>query len=46
MRIDYWPGYRVYFSARGEMLIVLLTGGDKASQARDIKEAIALAAKF
>ena len=36
MRIDYGPGYRVYFVRRGETLYVLLCGGDKATQARDI----------
>ena len=43
MRIHYGPGYRVYFVRRGEMLIVLLAGGDKDSQPRDIKKAIDLA---
>ena len=42
-RIDYGPGYRVYFTRRGELLIVLLCGGDKASQARDIARAKAIA---
>ena len=44
LRIDYGPGYRVYFVRRGDMLIVLLAGGDKRTQSRDIEEAIALAA--
>ena len=39
LRIDYGPGYRVYFTQRGSDLIVLLAGGDKASQDRDIREA-------
>lgn len=43
MRIDYGPGYRVYFTQRGDVLIVLLAGGDKRSQARDIRRAKALA---
>ncbi|MBS1183040.1 MAG: toxin, RelE family protein [Proteobacteria bacterium] len=44
LRIDYGPGYRVYFVRRGAQLIVLLAGGDKRTQAKDIEEAIALAA--
>ena len=43
LRSDFGPGYRVYFVRRGEMLIVLLAGGDKSSQTRDIKMALALA---
>jgi len=43
MRIDYGPGYRVYFVHRGLELIVLLAGGDKGSQAKDIEAAKALA---
>ncbi len=43
VRVDYGPGYRVYFTRRGEVVIVLLCGGDKASQARDIDRAKALA---
>jgi putative addiction module killer protein len=43
LRIDYGPGYRVYFVRRGAVLIVLLCGGDKRSQSRDITRAIALA---
>jgi len=43
MRIDYGPGYRVYFTARGETVMVLLAGGDKRTQARDIKTALELA---
>ena len=42
-RIFYGPGYRVYFVQRGSQLIVLLCGGDKATQAADIDEAQALA---
>lgn len=43
LRIDYGPGYRVYFVRRGQTLIVLLAGGDKSTQAQDIKTALALA---
>lgn len=39
MRIDYGPGYRIYFEQRGPVLILLLCGGDKGSQSRDIKRA-------
>ena len=42
MRIDYGPGYRVYFVQRGELLIVLLAGGDKSTQDRDISTALEL----
>jgi putative addiction module killer protein len=41
-RIDYGPGYRLYFAGKGKSLIVLLAGGDKKSQAKDIKAAKAL----
>lgn len=46
MRIDYGPGYRVYFVQRGALLIILLCGGDKASQSRDIVKARRLAAEY
>lgn len=40
LRIDYGPGYRVYFAQRGATLIILLTGGDKRTQERDIGKAL------
>jgi putative addiction module killer protein len=43
LRVDYRPGYRVYFKQRGETLIILLAGGDKRTQERDIKTALDLA---
>lgn len=43
LRLDFGPGYRLYFVRRGEMLIVLLCGGDKSTQARDIAQAKRLA---
>jgi putative addiction module killer protein len=43
MRIDYGPGYRVYFVRRGNTVVVLLCGGDKGSQDRDITRALELA---
>jgi putative addiction module killer protein len=43
MRIDYGPGYRVYFKRYKRGLIILLAGGDKSPQARDIKAALRLA---
>ncbi len=43
LRIDYGPGYRVYFAQRGRTLVVLLAGGDKRTQDRDIKLALVLA---
>lgn len=39
MRVDYSPGYRLYFTRRDRVLIVMLAGGDKSSQARDIQRA-------
>jgi putative addiction module killer protein len=43
MRIDYGPGYRVYFVRRGEALVILVAGGDKQTQSHDIAMAIKLA---
>ena len=43
MRIDHGPGYRVYYVQRGQSLVVLLAGGDKSTQERDIASALALA---
>jgi putative addiction module killer protein len=40
LRIDYGPGYRVYFKKIGQVVIILLAGGDKHSQDRDIKTAL------
>ena len=45
LRIDYGPGYRIYFVQRGHTIIVLLCGGDKSTQSRDITRAKALAQK-
>ena len=43
MRIDYGPGYRVYFTRVGDAIVILLCGGDKSSQSRDIAQAKQLA---
>jgi putative addiction module killer protein len=43
LRIDYGPGYRVYFVRRGEALVILVAGGDKRTQSHDISTAIKLA---
>jgi putative addiction module killer protein len=43
LRVDHGPGYRVYFVQRGSVLVVLLAGGDKSTQAQDIKKAKTLA---
>jgi putative addiction module killer protein len=43
MKIDFGPGYRVYYTRRGTRLLLLLAGGDKSTQPRDILKAILLA---
>lgn len=43
LRINYGPGYRVYFKMRGRDLVILLAGGDKNTQAKDIRMALKLA---
>ena len=43
LRIDYGPGYRVYFTKQGGMIVVLLAGGDKRTQSQDVKTALRLA---
>ena len=43
LRIDYGPGYRVYFTKRGQSVVILLAGGDKRTQSADIKTALRLA---
>ena len=46
MKIDYGPGYRVYFTERAGEIVILLCGGDKSTQSDDIVAAIALAAEL
>jgi putative addiction module killer protein len=46
LKIDVGPGYRVYYSQRGSVLLLLLVGGDKSTQERDVAKAIALARGF
>lgn len=43
LKIDFGPGYRVYYTQRGGELIILLAGGDKSTQQQDIKTAVVLA---
>lgn len=43
LRIDHGPGYRAYFTRKGEQVVILLCGGDKSSQDRDIETAKAMA---
>lgn len=46
LKIDVGPGYRVYYTQRGTRLLLLLVGGDKSSQQRDISKALELAQNF
>jgi putative addiction module killer protein len=46
LKIDVGPGYRVYYTQRGNVLLLLLAGGDKSTQKRDIELAICLAKNF
>jgi len=46
LRINFGPGYRVYYIQRGEIYILLLCGGDKSTQSKDIERAKLLAATF
>lgn len=46
LKIDFGPGYRVYYTQRGSRLLLLLAGGDKSSQQQDIATAIGLARNF
>ena len=46
LRIDYGPGYRVYYAQRGTRYVLLLAGGDKKTQKRDIAKAKRLAAEY
>ena len=46
LRVDHGPGYRVYFMQRGSLVIILLCGGDKSTQPRDISEARRIASEW
>ena len=46
LKIDFGPGYRVYYTQRGKVLIILLAGGSKATQQRDIRAAVLMAQKI
>lgn len=43
LRVDYGPGYRIYFVKKGDIVVILLCGGDKRSQNSDIRRAVAMA---
>jgi putative addiction module killer protein len=46
MRIDYGPGYRLYFTRRGSILVAMLCGGDKSTQKRDVRRALRMSAEL
>jgi putative addiction module killer protein len=46
MRVHFGPGYRLYFTRRGGVLVILLVGGDKSTQSRDIKRARRIATEL
>jgi putative addiction module killer protein len=46
LKIDVGPGYRVYYTQRGDVVLILLAGGDKSSQSKDIARAIRLAQAY
>jgi putative addiction module killer protein len=46
MRVNYGPGYRLYFVRRGRVIVVMLNAGDKSTQKRDIRRALRLATEL
>ncbi len=46
MRINYGPSYRIYYTYKGAVIVLLLCGGDKSTQVKDIRRAIQIAAKW
>lgn len=46
MRVDVGPGFRVYYTRRGQQIVIVLAGGDKSSQQRDIQRAQAMAKEY
>jgi putative addiction module killer protein len=46
MRVHFGPGYRLYFTRRGGVLVILLVGGDKSTQSRDIRRAQRIATEL